>query len=208
MISKAKANKNYFREAYRTGRHGWETEPSPYVLRALARLAGELPGAALLDLGCGEGRHAIAAARRGFRVTGADFEPNALKRARAAARAAGAAVRFVKADALRLPFNQGSFSVVIDFGCLHHQRKADWPAYRRGLLRVLKPGGCLALTVFSPGFRFFKGTRRNWHIARGAYRRCFVKKDFPALFGKDFDVLALTSEPSGFWHALLRRRAE
>ena len=104
MIAKIEVNKRYFREAYRSGKHGWEAKPSPYVLRFLYRLRGELPGAALLDVGCGEGRHAIAAARRGFRVTGADFEPLALARARAAAREAGAAVRLVKADALALPF--------------------------------------------------------------------------------------------------------
>ncbi|MCX5785198.1 MAG: class I SAM-dependent methyltransferase [Elusimicrobia bacterium] len=206
MISAVKANKNYFREAYRSGLHGWEAEPSPYALRYLGRLRKKLPGAALLDLGCGEGRHAVAAARLGLRVIAVDTEPGALKRAKAKARAAGVTgLRFLKADALALPFARGSFDIILDFGCLHHQRKTDWPAYKRSILRALKPGGFLILSVFSPRFRFFKGTNRDWHIARGAYRRCFSKKDFPALFGKDFMVLSLTEAPNGFWHALLER---
>ncbi len=204
MIAKIEVNKRYFREAYRSGKHGWEAKPSPYVLRCLDRLRGELPGAALLDVGCGEGRHAIAAARRGFRVTGADFEPLALRRARAAARAAGAAVRLVKADALALPFRAKSFDIVLDFGCLHHQRKADWPAYRRSVLGALRPGGFFILSAFSPRFRFFKGTGRSWHIAYGAYRRCFTKKDLCALFADDLRFLALREGTDGLWHALLR----
>ena len=209
MISAAKANKNYFKEAYRSGEHGWEAEPSPYALRYLDRLRKKLPGAALLDLGCGEGRHAVAAARRGFRVTAVDREPGALERAKAKARTAGVpGVRFLKADALALPFARGSFDIILDFGCLHHQRKADWPAYRRSILRALKPGGFLILSVFNSRFRFFRGTKRKWHIARGAYRRCFSKKDFPALFGKDLRVLFLSEAPNGFWHALLERAAK
>ena len=209
MISAEKANRNYFREAYRSGLHGWETEPSPYALRFLDRLRKKLPGAALLDLGCGEGRHAIAATRLNFRVTAVDAEPGALKRAKAKARAAGVSgLRFLMADALALPFARGSFDIVLDFGCLHHQRKADWPAYKRSVLRALKPEGFLILSVFSPRFRFFKETNRDWHISRGAYRRCFSKKDFPALFGKDFKVLSLTEAPNGFWHSLLERAAK
>ena len=208
MRTARKANKDYFREAYRSGKHGWEAKPSPFVLRYLDRLRKTLPGSALLDLGCGEGRHAIAAARSGFRVTAVDLEPGALERAKAKARAAGVqGLRFLKADALALPFAPGSFDIVLDFGCLHHQRKADWPGYEMSVLRTLKPGGYLIISVFSPRFRFFRGRKRDWHIALGAYRRCFSKKDLTALFGKKFKVLSLLEEQSGFLHGLMERRA-
>lgn len=208
MISAEKANSKYFREAYRTGLHGWETEPSPYALRYLDRLRKTLRGAALLDLGCGEGRHAIAAARRGFRVTAVDSEPGALRRARAKARAAGAAgIRFLRADALALPSAaaRSRFDVALDFGCLHHQRKADWPAYRRSVLNALKPEGYLILSVFSPGFRFFRGAKRSWHIAHGAYRRCFRENEVTAPFNKALRAVSLMRDPKGFLHALLKR---
>ena len=147
--------------------------------------------------------------RFGFRVTAVDSEPLALKRAKAKAHTAGVhGVRFLRADALALPFTRGSFDIVLDFGCLHHQRKADWPAYKWSVLRALKPGGFLILSVFSPRFRFFRGMKRNWHIARGAYRRCFSKKDFQALLGKDFRVLFLSEAPDGFWYALMERGAK
>ena len=87
MLSAREANRRYFRDAYRTGRHGWEVEePSRHAVRHLRRLTRFVPGGKLLDIGCGEGRHSFAAARLGFKVTGMDFEPLALKRARRYAR--------------------------------------------------------------------------------------------------------------------------
>ena len=136
-----------------------------------------------MDLGCGEGCHAIAAAKLGFRVTAVDYEPLALRRARRFARQAGArGIVFQKADALSLPFSDAGFDIVLDCGCLHHQKKSDWPAYRAGLLRVLKPRGFFVLSVFSPRFYLFRGRRRSWHIAQGAYRRYFTRKDVLELF--------------------------
>ncbi len=76
MSSAAKANRSYIRLAYRTGRHGWEVEdPSPYAVRFLNRLRRVIPGGRLLDIGCGEGRHAIAASKLGFKATAVDYEP-------------------------------------------------------------------------------------------------------------------------------------
>ena len=57
-------------------------------------IAGSLalePGASVLDLACGYGRHAIGLARRGHRVTGLDFNPRYLEIAAAEARKAGVA---------------------------------------------------------------------------------------------------------------------
>jgi len=203
-------NRRYFRQAYLSGRHGWGSEePSSYVaeyLRHICRVAG---AGKLLDLGCGEGRHCFLARGLGFDVTGVDFEPLALKRARRFARPKGIrGVTFRFADVLNLPFREGSFDVVIDCGCLHHQRKADWKRYKRGLLRVLRPGGHYVLSVFSRHFHMFRGSRRSWHIRDGAYRRCFRREEVIGLFGGDFVLIRMREERDGgrgFWHALSRR---
>ena len=162
--------------------------------------------------GCGEGRHAIAAAKLGFRVTAVDYEPLALQRARRHARAKRARIiGFRKADVFDLPFPASRFDIVLDYGCLHHQRKSDWPAYKAGILRVLRPGGFYVLSVFSPEFALFRGSRRPWHIAQGAYRRYFTRRDILELFGREFEVLEMVEEKgkhAGFWHALLRRCGE
>jgi len=210
MLSAHEANRRYFREAYRTGQHGWGQDlPSPYAVDFLRRLARVVPGGEVLDIGCGEGRHAVAAARLGFRVTAIDYEPLALRRARQVAEAKGVrGIVFRRLDVFDMPFPESSFDVIVDYGFLHHQRKADWPAFKSSILRVLKPGGYYVLSVFSPRFRLFRGSRRRWHIAYGAYRRCFTAEDITGLFGSEFDFMEMREERGtggGFWHVLMKR---
>ncbi len=212
MPSANNVNRRYFRDAYRTGRHGWEVEePSPYAAKFLARLKRFVPGGRLLDIGCGEGRHAILASRLGFAVTAVDYEPLAVARARRFARKRGVeGIVFRRANALRLSAPRTPFDIVLDYGCLHHQKKADWPAYKAGLMRVLARRGFFILSVFSPRFPLFHGSHRNWHIAQGAYRRYFTREDLLELFGGEFEVLEMIEENGGrhgFWHVLFRREA-
>jgi SAM-dependent methyltransferase len=211
MRSAAEANRRYFRDAYRTGKHGWAVEePSPYAVKFLIRLKRIVPNGRLLDIGCGEGRHAIFARKMGFRVTAVDYEPLALKRSQHLAQEKGArGIVFRTADILRMPVPETRFDIVLDYGCLHHQRKTNWPAYKASILRVLADRGYLVLSVFSPKFPLFRGSARNWHIAQGAYRRSFTRSDLLGLFGREFEALEMVEENGGqhgFWHVLWRRR--
>src|SRR5689334_7663655 len=145
--------KRFFRKAYETGEHGWpEIGPTPDVARLVAAL-GSGRGRRALDLGCGEGRHTILLARRGYAVTGLDLEPLALRRAAGHLRKAGLRARLVTGDALDLKQPDGAFDVVLDYGCFHHVVTRDWARYRREIARVLKPGGHLVLSVFSTKFK-------------------------------------------------------
>lgn len=71
-------------------------------------------GKRVLDVGTGDGRLALGAARWAPEVTGVDPDPEAIRAARGNARAMRAGnVRFVVGPAQRLPFRGGSFDVVI-----------------------------------------------------------------------------------------------
>lgn len=205
-------NRRYFRQAYETGRHGWQSdEPSPYVAQNLAKVARVAPGGRLLDLGCGEGRHCLVAARMGFMPTGVDYEPLAIQRAQKRAQQAGLLDRvdFVVADIYALPFPRSAFDVLLDYGCLHHQKKSDWSRYQAAVLLMLKPGGHFLLSTFSTAFRTYGPQERSWHLAHGAYRRFFTAEDLHQLFDRDFEFLSLEEERDdvrGFWHALLARK--
>jgi SAM-dependent methyltransferase len=208
MSTAREAGRRYFHAAYESGEHGWHAhEPSPYVVAHLKRVRREIGTGRLLDIGCGEGRHCIAAAKLGFRAVGIDAEPLALRRARRFAAEKGVSgLSFRQADVFDLPLREGSFDAVLDYGCLHHQRKTDWPAYRASVLRVLKPRAFLLISVFSPRFRMFAAGGRNWSVARGSYRRCFTPDDIREFRAGDLELLDLEEErPRGFWHALLRR---
>jgi precorrin-6B methylase 2 len=69
-------------------------EPTPpEVVRAMMDLAEVQPGDVVYDLGCGDGRIVVEAARRGARGVGVDLDPRRIAEARANASAAGVADR-------------------------------------------------------------------------------------------------------------------
>jgi SAM-dependent methyltransferase len=106
-------------------------------------------GERVLDVGCGSGNAALAAARRFCRVVGVDGDPELLERARRRADAEGLEVTFVEAGAGDLPFPDGAFDVVLSAG-------EDLPGPDRRhdageLLRVCRPGGRIGMVHWAPG---------------------------------------------------------
>lgn len=101
------------------------------------------PGARLLDLACGEGRHMRSLGRRGLRPVGLDLSSSLLRRARDREPEAP----LVRADMRDLPFRPGTFGVVTSFFTSFGYFSSDEDD-RRVLVeirRVLEPGGHLFL---------------------------------------------------------------
>ena len=122
---------------------------------------GVSPGASILDVGCGTGRHSIELARRGYAVTGIDLSTGMLGRAREKASEAGVQVNWMRADARRFSFN-GEFDGAIGlcegaFGLLSADDDAiERPlAILRNISRALKTGGKSVFTVLN-GFRMIR----------------------------------------------------
>jgi SAM-dependent methyltransferase len=114
-------------------------------------------GCRLLDVACGAGQLALIAAREGVDVTGVDIAPNLVERAAARARAEGLNARFREADAEDLPFEDGTFDVVVSLIGAMFAPQPDRVA--RELLRVCCPGGIIAMANWTAdGFigRMFK----------------------------------------------------
>ncbi|HEX4018708.1 MAG TPA: class I SAM-dependent methyltransferase [Frankiaceae bacterium] len=105
-------------------------------------------GDVLLDLGCGAGRHAAEACRRGATVVALDMSAPDLKEAADRLGEVDPERRRsvpVQGDALRLPFADGTFDRIIAAEVLEHI-PADEAAMAE-LARVLRPGGLVAVTV-------------------------------------------------------------
>lgn len=147
------------------------------VLPLLRRLRIR-PGARVLDVPCGFGRHSILLARRGYRVTGVDINAQMLAQAREEVRRKGVTVDFCRGDMRRLRFRR-QFDLVVNlftsfgyFGDRGDQQMLE------AFHRALRPGGWLALQTINrdfivryykpldrvrlPGFRLEQRARIDW----------------------------------------------
>lgn len=111
---------------------------------ARARLAG---GEDVLDVGCGTGTLAVAAAKAapGVKVTGLDADGAILERARRRAADADLDIAFDEASATELPYDDSSFDVVLSTLFFHHLSDEAKHRAAAEVLRVLRPGGRVAV---------------------------------------------------------------
>ncbi|MEM0949076.1 MAG: class I SAM-dependent methyltransferase [Pseudomonadota bacterium] len=118
----------------------WLT-PEPNVMAWAATLA---PGARILDLGAGVGRHALWLGARGFDVTALDAAPEGL-----AEIAAKGGVKTVEARMHNLPFDDGHFDHVLSWNVIYHGDEDILLKTIADIRRVLKPGGTYLGTMLS-----------------------------------------------------------
>src|SRR5437870_13900235 len=88
-------------------------ERTPVEIDQLEALLTLRPPCRILELPCGQGRHAIELARRGYDVTGVDLSPYLLRVAKARAEAAGVGVRWLEGD-MRRPLAGDTFDLVLN----------------------------------------------------------------------------------------------
>jgi SAM-dependent methyltransferase len=144
-------------------------------------------GIRVLDLGCGAGRHAFEALRRGAHVTALDTgaaelaEVTAMFAAMSEAGEAppGASGRAVRGDATAMPFPDGAFDRVIAAEVLEHI-PGDQQAINE-IARVLAPGGIAAVTV--PAWlpeRICWALSDDYHNVPGGHVRIYTRPELEA----------------------------
>jgi len=160
-----------YRILYAVGFTPWEQMAQPPVADQIAGLFAreeegrDSPYGAALDLGCGSGIWSVELARRGWVVTGVDFVPKALRRARERAEGAGVEVQLVQGDVTDLgAAGVGSgFELLLDFGCFHDELSDDQRRREgRDATAAAAPGATLMLMAWKPG--------RRGPLPRGASR--------------------------------------
>jgi len=145
---------------------------------------GVREGARLLDMGCGGGRHAFEAWKRGATVVPLDYSEGELKEVRAVLGAmldAGEVVGpgvggAVNGNALSLPFADDTFDCIIASEVLEHLW-ADHVAIAE-LVRVLRPGGRIAVTVPTRWpERVCWALDHHYHDTPGGHVRIYRQRD-------------------------------
>ena len=120
------------------------------------------PGQKVLDVACGSGTAALVTARRYCDVTGVDYVPELIDRARKRAEASGLPSEFLVADAQDLPFPDNSFDVILSvYGV---QFAPDQEKAAAELVRVCKPGGVIGLAGPAP-----EGWSKDFFAAHAKY---------------------------------------
>jgi SAM-dependent methyltransferase len=159
-----------YRLLYRVGFTPWEQLEALPTLTATvsALLAREEEGhgppyGPALDLGCGSGIWAVRLAERGWQVTGVDFVPKALRRARERARRAGVDLRLVEGDVTKLRATAvgSGFPFLLDFGVFHDElTDGQRAAMGREVSAVAASGATLLMVAWA--------RRRRGPLPRGA----------------------------------------
>jgi S-adenosylmethionine-dependent methyltransferase len=165
------------------------------LVRALELIDREVaPGSAVLDLGGGPGRYALALTRRGHRVVLADPSAVQLDVARERAREAGLVFPIVEADARSLDGHaDGAYDAVLAFGPFYHLIDAvDRERAAAEVARVLRPGGVL-LAQIMPRLSGVRGIleRASYapaHVGTGALRRVLHDGNFVNASAQGFPV--------------------
>lgn len=166
-------------------------------------------GAAVLDLACGIGRHAIGMARRGHRVTGVDFNGSYLEIAAADAAGAGVEVRWQTADMRQLDFDRefdGAYSYFTSFG---YFSDAENESVLDRIARSVRPGGRFLLDVMHRDWLLTHPQQRTWtqrddgallmeettldlRSSRVISRQTLIEPAGGPLLTKEFDLRAYT----------------
>ncbi|TWU30123.1 class I SAM-dependent methyltransferase [Bythopirellula polymerisocia] len=122
------------------------------------RAVGDVSGLAVLDLGCGTGRHALWLAENGALVTAVDFSEGMLAEARQ--KPFADRVEFLRHDLhLALPFESATFDLVASGLVLEHLR--DLEAFFAEAKRILKPDGRAVVSAMHPAM-FLRGSQARF----------------------------------------------
>lgn len=123
----------------------WDTgEPPPELI---AFIQQHQPGKAL-DLGCGTGTNSITLANYGWHVTGVDFAPRAIKKAKRKIHKSGLDINFRHDDVTRLNGINGPFDLILDIGCFHSLSYDGKIVYGKNIRRLLAENGTYLMYAF------------------------------------------------------------
>ncbi|HEX8110661.1 MAG TPA: class I SAM-dependent methyltransferase, partial [Kofleriaceae bacterium] len=123
---------------------------------------GLQPGAQVLDVGCGYGRHAMELAARGFHIVGLDLSTPLLVRGGEEAHRRGLTIHFLREDMRELDFDaqfDGAYCLFSTFGYFDDETNKKTVA---NMARALRPGGRLLIEILNRDYVIADLPTRVW----------------------------------------------
>lgn len=148
----------------------------------------------VLEVGCGIGvLSSYLAEKYGWEVTGIDLDPEQIERAKKEHKE-NKYLKFLEADATKLPFRDNEFDLVLSSDAMHHI-VSDWDKALSEISRVLRPNGFYILNDLAfPSFSFFK----KWslpiddivnYMKRNNFKIIYEKKPNINIIGRKFSII-------------------
>jgi cyclopropane fatty-acyl-phospholipid synthase-like methyltransferase len=203
------------------------TKNTEFEVRFLIEELGLKAGDAVLDIGCGTGRHSLGLAAAGVDMTGIDLSPDMLEVGRQKAREQGLHINFIQGDASEVRLNkQFDHAILVCEGAFSLYEKGVEPVrYHRGILEnvhaMLKPNGRFLMTILN-AFKMIRehsdedvssgifdplnvATLTQWELEDGTTAEVFEKGFLPReitgmLEEAGFYVLGLWGGTAGAWN--------
>jgi SAM-dependent methyltransferase len=154
------------------------------------------PGSSVLDLCCGQGRHSVNLAKRGFKVTGLDLNPDYVELAQQAAKASKVAIETVAADMRNIPF-ENKFDAIVNmyssFGYL--ESEAEDLKVLESAAKALKRGGSLLLDMLNREWAIDNYIQNDWHT--GEDGTLYVERRDLDLASSRMHVHFIVVDPNG-----------
>jgi SAM-dependent methyltransferase len=162
----------------------------------VARTLELKPGASVLDLCCGQGRHSVQLAKRGFKVTGLDLNAEYLDLATKSAEEAKVKIETVAGDMREIPF-ENKFDAIVNmyssFGYL--ESEAEDLKVLESAAKALKAGGRLLLDMLNREWAIDNYIQNDWHT--GADGTLYVERRDLDLATSRMHVHFIVVDPEG-----------
>lgn len=133
-------------ERYAQPEYLFGTEPVPFLIKHAGLFA---KGARLLSIAEGEGRNAVHLAKAGLDVTGVEFAPSAVAKAKALAEKNGVSPAFVQADLFDWDWPEDAYDIVMGL-FFQFVGPAERDVIFANMLRAAKPGGLVVIHGYTP----------------------------------------------------------
>jgi cyclopropane fatty-acyl-phospholipid synthase-like methyltransferase len=145
----------------------WDTGiPAPELVRTVA----ELPPGRAMDIGCGTGTNLLYLAQHGWHVTGVDFVPRAIARAREKLEPYSPVLVTADATKLKTLDLPGPYDLALDMGCFHGLSPEGSAAYAEGLAHWMTDEGLFLLYAWQPA-----SPQDPNGVSKESVLRCFKK---------------------------------